>query len=174
MRSFASGLGRPSNAPELTSTSSAVWAENAPVSGSSPSAGATTGTHLDPVALCECVVALVVRRHGHDRARAVSHQHVVGHPDRDGLTVDRVDRETPREDPVLLLLLPFHLGARGRSPHVIEHRCFVLGARDELRHQRVLRREDEERGTEQRVRPGREDGQLLPALRDAEDDAGTV
>ena len=33
-----------------------------------------------------------MRRHGHDRARAVAHQDVVGHEDRDLAAVDRVDR----------------------------------------------------------------------------------
>ena len=38
------------------------------------------------------VVALVVGGHGHDRARAVAGQDVVGDPDRDALAVDRVER----------------------------------------------------------------------------------
>ena len=36
-----------------------------------------------PCCLRELEVALVVRGHGHDRAGAVAHQHVVGDPDRD-------------------------------------------------------------------------------------------
>ncbi len=36
-------------------------------------------------------VALVMRRHGHDCARAVSHQHIVGHPHGNLPAVDRVD-----------------------------------------------------------------------------------
>ena len=43
-------------------------------------------------------VALVVAGHGHDRAGAVVHQHVVGHPDRDLLAVDRVDDVAAGED----------------------------------------------------------------------------
>ena len=39
----------------------------------------------------ERVVALVVRGHGHDRAGAVLHQHVVGDVHRQPLAVDRVD-----------------------------------------------------------------------------------
>ena len=58
--------------------------------------------------------------------------------------------------------------------HVVEHLGFVLRAGDELRDQRVLRRQHEEGRPEQRVRPGREDGQLLPGSLDAKDDAGAV
>ena len=48
-------------------------------------------------------VALVVRGHGHDRAGAVVHQHVVGDPDRDALVVHRVDGVEAGEDAGLLL-----------------------------------------------------------------------
>ena len=49
-------------------------------------------------------VAVVVRRHGHDRAGAVRHQHVVGDPDRDARAVDRVDGVRAGEDAGLLAL----------------------------------------------------------------------
>ena len=51
----------------------------------------------------ELEVALVVRGHGHDRAGAVAHQHVVGDEDRDALVVRGVDRERADEDAGLLL-----------------------------------------------------------------------
>ncbi len=115
-----------------------------------------------------------MRRHGHDRSRAVSHQDVVGHPDRDRLAVDGVDGEPSREDAVLLLLLSLDLGARGSPADVVEHLLLVLRAGDEPRHQLVLGRQDEERCPEQRVRTRGEDGKLLPASLDAEDDARPV
>ena len=37
-------------------------------------------------------IALVVRRHAHDRARAVTHQNVIGDPDGDPLVAHRIDR----------------------------------------------------------------------------------
>ncbi len=126
---------------------------------------------LDPVTLREGVVSLVVSGHRHDRPRAVPHQHVVGDPDRDRLAVDGVDGEPPREDAVLLLLLALDLGACGRATDVVEGLRFVLGAGDECRHVGMLRRQDEEGRSEERVGPGREDGQLLPAPLDAEHDA---
>ena len=46
--------------------------------------------------LGELEVAGVVGRHGHDRPGAVADQHVVGHPDRNRLAVDRIDRRTSR------------------------------------------------------------------------------
>ena len=45
--------------------------------------------------------------------------------------------------------------------HVVEHRGLVLRPRDQLRDQRMLGRHDEERRAEERVGPGREDGQRL-------------
>ena len=126
---------------------------------------------LDPVALGERVVALVVRGHRHDRAGAVLHQDVVGDPDRDRLAVDRVDGVAAGEDAVLLLRLALDRRARGRVAHVVGDGGLVLRARRQLRDQRVLRCQREERRAEERVRPRREDGQLLAAPVDAERDA---
>ena len=112
--------------------------------------------------------------HGHDRARPVAHQDVVGDPDRDRLAVDGIDGKPPSRDTVLLLLLTLDFRARSAAAHVVEHRRLVLGPGNELRHQRVLRRQREERRTEQRVRPGREDRQLLSASVDAEHHARAV
>ena len=53
-----------------------------------------------PYVVRELVVALVVRGHGHDRAGAVLHQHVVGDPDRDRLAVDGIDHVRPVKTPV--------------------------------------------------------------------------
>ena len=41
--------------------------------------------------LCKRIVARIVRRHGHDRARAVGHEHIIGNPDRDFPARGRVD-----------------------------------------------------------------------------------
>ena len=117
-----SGAGRPVNSPELTSTSSSVCATYAPVRRAS--AGRPAGRRddladLDAVLLGERVVALVVGGHGHDRAGAVLHQHVVGDPDRDRLAVDRVDRVAAGEDAVLLLRLSLDGGPRRGVAHVV-------------------------------------------------------
>ena len=53
--------------------------------------------------LGELEVALVVAGHGHDRAGAVAHQHVVGDPDRDRLAVDGIDRVGAGEHAGLVL-----------------------------------------------------------------------
>ena len=58
---------------------------------SSPSTGRITGRIGMPYLRAEFEVALVVRRHGHDRARAVAHQHEVADPDRDLLAAERID-----------------------------------------------------------------------------------
>ncbi len=114
-----------------------------------------------PVLDGEVVVALVVRGNGHDRARPVPHQHVVGDPDRDLLAVDGVDRVAAREDAVLLLLLALDRRARAGMAHVLAH---LLGV-GQLRDERVLGRQHEEGGAEERVRPGREDRHLLTGSR---------
>jgi len=46
---------------------------------------------IQPEGLRELKVAVVVGRHGHDRAGAVGREHVVGHPHRHGLASERMD-----------------------------------------------------------------------------------
>ena len=75
-------------------------------------AASTTGDRQVEL-LGELEVALVVRRHGHDRAGAVARQHVVGDPDRDLLVVDRIDGVRAGEH-AGLLSSPARCG-RGRS-----------------------------------------------------------
>jgi hypothetical protein len=53
--------------------------------------------------------------HGHDRAGAIAHHHVVGDPDRDALVVDRVDGIAAGEDAGLLLV--------GRAALDFVHAC---------------------------------------------------
>ena len=103
MARLASGPGSPSNWPELTRTWSR-YARRTPDRGSLGSAGTTTA-RTEAVALRELEVALVVRGHGHDRAGAVLHQHVIGHPDRNSLVVHRIDRERPVKMPSFSRLL---------------------------------------------------------------------
>ena len=152
-----SGAGRPSNSAELTSTS--------------PSACSTYATRLVDLAVRrthdlpdrqverrrEVEVALVVRGHGHDRAGAVVRQHVVGDVDRQPLAVHRVDRVEAGEDAGLLGRRRALLGLlRPGAAHVVADLVGV-DPRDEL----VLGREDEERRAVERVRPRREDRDVL-------------
>ena len=59
---------------------------------------------LQPVFLREIVIAIIMRRNRHDRARPVVQQDVVAHPHRQPLAVERIDGVVPREDAVLLNL----------------------------------------------------------------------
>ncbi len=114
---------------------------------------------LQPVLAGELEVARVVARDGHDRARAVLHQHVVGDPHGDPLAVDRVDdgaaqrhaRLLALERAALLLLLGQDLVDVGADV------VLVLGAGGEAEHVGMLGRHHEERRAEQRVRAGGED-----------------
>ena len=116
---------------------------------------------LEPVALGEGEVALVVRGHGHDRARPVLHQHVVGDPDRDSLVVDRIQDVASREHSVLLLRLALDRGPRAGMPYVVQNLCLAIRALHQTSHQRMLRGQHEERRAEERVRTGREDLDLV-------------
>ncbi len=48
-------------------------------------------------------IALVMRRHGHDRARAITGQHIVRDPDRNFFSVDRIDGKRAGENAGLFL-----------------------------------------------------------------------
>ncbi len=117
----------PENCAESTSFSSSECGTKA-----SPSVDLAVGRDDDGLdgqleALRERVVALVVGGHGHDRAGAVLHEHVVGDPDREPVVVDRVRDEAPGGDAGLLLLGVGALGSRAacRVAHVVQHLLLV-------------------------------------------------
>ena len=145
----------------------------------------------------ELEVALVVRRHGHDRTGPVAHEHVVGDEDRDPLVVDGIDRERAGEDPRLVLalrlalelaLLPgelavaahrlggTHVDAEDPLPRrrdlaqLLADRGAGPVGRDELVDERVLGRQHHVRRAEQRVGPRREDRDDVVAARHPEVD----
>src|SRR6202011_5829180 len=98
----------------------------------------------------------------HDRPGAVRDEYVVGYPDRDLLAVDGVDRESPGCNAGLLALSrhALDLGLLARARDVLANASPVLLRRD-LLHERVLRRQDHERRSEQRVRSRRVDAYRL-------------
>ena len=79
-----------------------------------------------------------------------------------------------REDAVLLLLLALDRGSRAGVAHVLEHLVLLLGARDERGDERMLGREHEERGAEDRVRARREDRDVLVEFDGVEEQLGTL
>ncbi len=126
----------------------------------------------------ELEVTLVVGRHGHDRARAVAGEHVVGDEDRDALAVDRVDRLGAEHHAGLLAVgrEAVDLGPASRLQDVVAHLGVAIRVGQGL-DQRVLGGEDHERGAVQRVGPRREDAQrvatgLVGVGRDREVDLG--
>ena len=59
-----------------------------------------------------------MRRHSHDRACAVFHEHVIGYPDRGRFLIDRVDRVRPQKEAGLfrgVLALAFSFARRARD-----------------------------------------------------------
>ena len=109
-------------------------------------------------------VALVVGGHGHDRARAVAGQHVVGDEDRDPLAVDRVDRVGAERDAGLLAVgrEALDLGPAARLVTYASTSARRSGWVSRST-SGMLRRQDHERRAEQRVRPRREDADLVAA-----------
>ena len=126
--------------------------------------------HGQAVRLGEVEVALVVRRHGHDRAGAVVGEDVVRDVDRDPLAVDRVDRVQPREDARLLDGSRALLGLLRRGMAHVRLHLLRLDPRHEL----VLGREHEEGGAEERVGARREHRHVLVPLVDPEVELGAL
>ena len=122
-------------------------------------------TDLQAVAFRELEVALVVGGHRHDRARPVGRQHVIGDPDGDALAGECVLGEGAGAHALLDPL-------RGRALDLLHQPrpgdvlvdLTALGGRGDLRHQRVLRRQDHERRAVDRVRPGGEEEDLLSRM----------
>ena len=113
-------------------------------------------------AVGEVPVALVLPRHGHDRAGAVVGQHVVGGVDRDLRAVDRVGRVDAQEHAGLGPVggQPVDLGGLADLVQVgLVRRPLLVG--DQLRGQRGVGRDHHERRAEQRVGAGRVDRQRL-------------
>ena len=124
------------------------------------------GNDLEAVFGGELEVALVVRGDGHDRARPVGHEHVVGDPDGDALAVEGVEGVGAGEHARLLALRrePLDLRHAGGGGDVgLDGLAPVVGrdALDEV----VLGGEHHEGGPVDGVGARREDGQgLIDAL----------
>src|SRR5918995_228691 len=116
------------------------------------------GSDLDAVLPCELEVSLVVAWDGHDRARTVAHQDVVGDVDGDLFSVCWVDRVSPRK---YTGLFPRYIGAVDLAhpcgPLDVGADLFGLLRGRYLLDRRVLRAHNEERGAEERIWSGSED-----------------
>ncbi len=126
-----------------------------------------------PVRLREREVARVVRGDGHDRARAVVGQDVVGDEDGQALAVHRVDGVQARVDAGLVLAGGALLGLLGRgAADVLVDLAGAVGALGDACDELVLGRQHEERRAEERVRARREHRHVLVQLLDPELDLG--
>ena len=106
------------------------------------------------------IVAAVVGRHGHDGARAISGQHILGNPDGDGLAGEGVDGIRTREHARHLAV--GHAVELRALLHIVEilvHLGLLLGCGD-LRHIVRLGGQHHERHAEHRVGASGKDGKL--------------
>ena len=115
-------------------------------------------------------VALIVSRHGHDRARAVVGQHVIRRPHGDALSVDRVDGVPLQENAGLGSggIQAIHFRGLLDLVEVVRELRLRRAFRCQLRCQIGVRGDDEERRAVQGVRPRRIDGDGLLATFDLE------
>ena len=114
--------------------------------------------------LGELEIPLVVGRHCHDGARAISHHHIVGDPDRDAFVVDRVDGVSADKDAGLFLLgrHALDLALAGGLEFVFPH-FFQELRRRQFVHQRVLRGQHHKGRAPERVWScGEDDDALTP------------
>ena len=116
----------------------------------------------EPQLLCEHIVALVVRRDAHDRARAVACQHVVRDEYGHFPAVDGVDSIRARHDARLFAVAGKTVDLRdlGRVVLVLFHRSLALRSRDDV-HKRIFGREHDVRHAERRIRARREHAEFL-------------
>ena len=104
----------------------------------------------------EFEVALVVGRHGHDRSRAVAHDHEIADPDGHCFAAVRIDREPSGREAFLFQVVGTLRGSGRR------HFVAAFGEA-EFRDQRVQGSEDQAGRAEDRVDPRREDPDPLAA-----------
>jgi hypothetical protein len=118
--------------------------------------------HGNPILLRKLEIALIMRRHGHDRSGAVAHHDVVGDPHGDLLAVDRIGRGAAGEDAALFLrqVGALEVGLRGARLAIRFDGVLLLRGHD-LVDERMLGREDHVGRAEEGVGPRREDGDLL-------------
>jgi hypothetical protein len=114
--------------------------------------------HGQVVFFRELEVALVVGRHGHDRARAVAHEHEVGHVDGHPRPGEGVYAEGPAEHALLFQVVGGAHDAVHVAHLVHEGQDLFLfrGVLDQFGHQRMLGGQAHERGPEHRVLAGGE------------------
>ena len=112
--------------------------------------------------LCKGVIAAIVRRHGHDRARPVTGQHVIADINRNLLAVERIDRVAAGE------LAAHALGVGHTFPFGTFFSFFqiifdgvLVFRRGQFADQLVFRSQHHERNPENGIRPRRKDFELL-------------
>ncbi len=129
--------------------------------------------HRQPVLAGEFEVALVVRRTPEDRAGAVFHQHEIRDPDRDrAISIKRMDGFESGRIAAFLRGLDHRLAGAHAVAFGDEGGKLRVVLGQSLR-QRVVRRQCQERGAEEGVRPRREDFDPLVPAGDIEPDPRT-
>ena len=104
---------------------------------------------------CKIIVAAVVGRNGHDGACTISGQHIIGHPDGNGLTVERVEAISAGKFAGHLFYLchPFPFRTVHGSVNILINSLFSVGSCD-LRDQFMFRGQHHEGGSENSIGAG--------------------
>ena len=137
---------------------------------------AVHGTNGQAVLARELEIALVVRGHAHDGARAVLGQDEIGEPDRDALAGPRVEGPHARVEPFLLarLRLPFEAGFPADALDKSGGVGVRAGPERDLLRGRMLGRERQKRRAEEGVGPRREHGDRRVEALDPKLDLGAA
>ena len=112
--------------------------------------------------MCEFEIAFVVCGHGHDRAGAVAHHHIVGDPHGDFGAIHRVDGVGAGEHTRLVLVevAAFEIGLR-RAGFPISLDGHLLRGSGDFRNERVFGRKHHVGRAEERVGAGGEDSDVF-------------
>ena len=112
-----------------------------------------------PILRRKLEVALIMRRHAHNRARAVVRQDVIRHPDRQRLAVERIHRHLAPSRTPCFSMVPMSPASRAAFCSAIIFSTAGASSASDVAHclhQRMLRSKLDRRRAEDRIDPRRE------------------
>src|SRR5690606_34430011 len=117
------------------------------------------------VSRSELPVTFIMRRHSHDGAGTIIRQYIIGNPNRYGFLSGRVNGIAAGKHPGFFPIFIHTLDIAflyGLLDVLLDRLGMLIGCY--LLYQRMLRRQDQECGAEDRIRAGSEDADGLPLI----------